>query len=42
MDSVPAGEYRLVAWHPRLGRVEKGVKVTSGPAESVELELKGE
>ena len=42
MDSVPAGEYRLVAWHPRLGRVEKDVKVTSGPAESVELELNGE
>lgn len=41
MDSVPPGAYRLVAWHPRLGRVERKVKVANGAAESVELELKG-
>ena len=30
--SVPAGRYTLVAWHPRLGRVEQPVTVTAGQA----------
>jgi hypothetical protein len=39
LDSVPPGDYRIVAWHPRVGRVEQPVTVTSGGAASVSLTL---
>ena len=39
MDSVPAGQYTLVAWHPRLGRVEQPVSVSAGQAATVPVTL---
>ena len=42
MDSVPPGTYRLVTWHPRLGRTEQSVTVGGGPEEMVEVTLKAE
>ena len=30
LDGVPAGEYTLVAWHPRFGRTEQRVHVSGG------------
>jgi hypothetical protein len=39
LDSVPAGQYKLVAWHERLGRVEQSVTVTAGQTTSVTLKL---
>lgn len=39
LDSVPAGRYTLVAWHPRLGRVEQAVTVTAGQAVAAEVAL---
>lgn len=41
MDSVPAGRYRIVAWHERLGRVEDSVTVAAGGEVTVELKLRG-
>ncbi|AHG91712.1 hypothetical protein J421_4175 [Gemmatirosa kalamazoonensis] len=37
LDSVPAGQYKLVAWHERFGRVEQPVTVTAGQTTSVTL-----
>jgi len=39
LDSVPAGQYTLVAWHPRLGRVEQAVTVTAGQAVTAPVTL---
>jgi hypothetical protein len=39
MDSVPAGEYRLVVWHPRLGETELQVTVKAGRDQEVHLTL---
>ena len=30
LDSIPPGQYRLVAWHPTLGELERTVEVESG------------
>ena len=40
LDSVPPGEYRLVAWHERLGRVEQPVTVAAGQATNVTLRMR--
>jgi Carboxypeptidase regulatory-like domain len=42
MDSVPPGEYRLVAWHERFGKAEQTVTVKPGQEARVEVTLKGE
>lgn len=42
IDNVPAGTYRLKAWHPVLGVVEQSVTVTSGQNTNVVLKLAGE
>lgn len=39
LDSVPPGAYTLVAWHPRVGRVEQAVTVSAGQASSLALTL---
>jgi polysaccharide lyase family 4-like protein len=39
MDSVPAGEYRLVVWHPRLGMKEEQIKVEAGKERYIGLKL---
>ena len=39
LDSVPPGRYTLVAWHPRLGRVEQPVTVTAGETATVAVAL---
>ena len=39
MDSVPAGNYRLVVWHPRLGQTELQVTVKAGREREVHLTL---
>ena len=30
LDSIPPGRYRLIAWHPTLGELERTVEVASG------------
>ena len=37
LDSVPSGQYRLVAWHEKLGNREQRVTVEAGEAARVEL-----
>ena len=39
LDSVPPGQYKLVAWHERLGRAEQPVTVTAGQTTNVTLHL---
>ncbi len=39
LDSVPAGQYTLVAWHPRLGRVEQAVTVSAGQTATAPVTL---
>ena len=39
LDSVPAGRYTLVAWHPRLGRTEQPVTVATGQTATVAVTL---
>ncbi len=41
LDAVPPGQYTLVAWHERLGRVEQPVTVTAGGATTVSLRFGG-
>jgi hypothetical protein len=36
-DQVPAGRHRVIAWHPRFGRI--AMDVTIGAGESAEIEL---
>lgn len=38
IDSIPAGSYRLGAWHEKLGRLEKMIRVEEGKTERLELE----
>lgn len=40
LDSVPAGHYTLVAWHPRLGVVRQEVTVEAGKEAAVTVTLK--
>jgi hypothetical protein len=37
LDSVPPGQYKLVAWHERFGHVEQPVTVTAGQTTTVAL-----
>jgi hypothetical protein len=37
LADVPPGTYHLVAWHPRLGRIEQIVRVREGEDVAVEL-----
>ncbi|MGZ8379399.1 MAG: carboxypeptidase-like regulatory domain-containing protein [Gemmatirosa sp.] len=39
LDTVPPGRYTLVAWHPRLGRVEQPVTVAAGQGATVTIAL---
>ena len=39
IDSIPAGRYRLVVWHPRLGAVERQVQIEEGRAIEANLKL---
>jgi hypothetical protein len=39
LDSVPPGKYRLIAWHPRLGEVERDVEVTAGSKVDVPMKM---
>jgi hypothetical protein len=39
LDSVPPGRYTLVAWHPRLGRVQQPIEVATGASATAELKL---
>lgn len=39
IDSVPAGEYRIVAWHERAGRVVRQVRVLPGQTVAVDFRL---
>ncbi len=39
LDSVPPGRYTLVAWHPRLGRVEQPVTVAAGQTAAIAVTL---
>ncbi len=39
IDAVPPGQYTLVAWHPRLGRVEQAVTVAAGQGATVTVAL---
>jgi hypothetical protein len=39
LDAVPAGQYTVVAWHPRLGRVEQAVTVAAGQGATVAIGL---
>jgi hypothetical protein len=41
LAEVPAGSYRLVAWHERLGQVEQQVVVRRGETTSVGLTVGG-
>lgn len=40
LDSVPAGRYTLVAWHPRLGVVRQEVTVEAGKEAAVTVTMK--
>ena len=40
IDSVPAGTYSLVAWHPRLGVVRQKVTVEAGREAGVVVTMK--
>lgn len=39
IDGVPAGEYRLRVWHPRVGVREERVRIEAGREERVEVGL---
>jgi plastocyanin len=39
LDAVPAGTYRLSAWHERIGETTKTVQVAGGDSASVEFSL---
>jgi hypothetical protein len=41
LDAVPPGRYTLVAWHERLGRVERTVEVGAGAEAVVAIEMGG-
>ena len=41
MDSVPPGNYRIVAWHERFGRVEESVSIADGQTGTVTLRVRG-
>ncbi len=41
IDGVPAGKYRLVAWHERTGRTEQSVEVTANGSATVTVSLRG-
>ena len=39
LDDVPPGDYTLVAWHPRFGRLERRVTVAAGVRVAADVEL---
>lgn len=41
LDSIPAGRYRIVAWHPRLGTVADSVTIGEGEDASVSVRFRG-
>jgi hypothetical protein len=41
LTEIPPGQYRLVAWHERLGRVEQPVTVTAGQTATVAIRMRG-
>ncbi len=40
IDNVPAGTYKVIAWHPTFGAQEQSVKVSGGASQSASFELK--
>ncbi len=40
IDNVPAGTYKVVAWHPTFGTQEQKVTVSAGASQSASFELK--
>ena len=40
IDNVPAGTYKVVAWHPTFGTQEQKVTVSDGGSQSASFELK--
>lgn len=40
LDQVPAGKYKVVAWHPYVGEVTKDVTVSAGADAKADFELK--
>lgn len=40
LTEIPPGQYRLVAWHERLGRVEQPVTVTAGQTTTVAIRMR--
>jgi len=41
IDSIPPGEYKLHAWHPRLGSIEERITIEAGKTSNVPLGAKG-
>ena len=39
LADVPAGEYRLSAWHERVGESSKAIVVTAGRTATIEFTL---
>lgn len=39
IDGVPAGEHRIVAWHPDIGKVERTIVVPEGAKASTSIDL---
>lgn len=37
LDNLPAGEYRLVAWHERIRPIERSVRIRAGEIATVQL-----
>ena len=42
IEDVPAGEYKIIAWHPLMKIVEKQITVTQGGAVNVNLRFDGD
>lgn len=40
IDNVPAGTYKVIAWHPTFGTQEQKVTVSGGASQSASFELK--
>ena len=41
IENVPPGSHAIVAWHPKMGKVEQTIEVPEGDAVEVNFEFKG-
>ena len=41
IDNVPPGRHSIVAWHPKLGKVEQTIEVSEGEAIEVNFDMTG-